>query len=226
MVLSSFEKFHPRDHSAAPRKPRPSRSISSCAGHRARGRGTAVCSPPGPPAPRHTPGARIFKQNVTGEQGARSRRPPPPAETPDLGAASGATPSTGAAAGGAGASPAPSRANALHRPGPRPPALPAAPNLRPASPPGRCALEGAGIPASERLGLPLSSGPSPSAYLCCGPPAAAPEVLAALAAGLLGFSAGASPAPSRERAGGGHRLLLGLAVGIANRKRSRPSDVT
>lgn len=44
-VLSSFEKFHPRDHCAAPGKPRPSHSIPGCAGHRARGRGTAVCAP-------------------------------------------------------------------------------------------------------------------------------------------------------------------------------------
>lgn len=96
MVLSSFEEFQPRDHSTAPRKPRPSRSIPSCAGHRAQGHATAVCAPhpQGQPAPRHTPRARIFKQNVTGEQGARSPRPPPPAETPVLGAASRATPST------------------------------------------------------------------------------------------------------------------------------------
>ena len=72
---------------------------------------------------------------------------------PSPGGSEGAMPSAGAAAAGAGASPAPSCSSRLHRPGPRPPALHAAPNGRPASPPGRRALEGAGIPGIRAAGL-------------------------------------------------------------------------
>lgn len=198
MVLSSFEEFQPRDHSAAPRKPRPSRSIPSCAGHRARGHGTAVCAPH--PSPRTTSAAPLTRSpHFQTKRHRRTGGEEPPATASDRDPSPGGSEWGDTEYRGAGASPAPSSTNALHCPSPRPPALPAAPSLREASPPGLHALEGAGIPASEPLGSRLSSGPSPFAYLCCGPSAAVPEVLAAPGAGFPG-----SPrAPAQLGAGAG-----------------------
>lgn len=226
MVLATFGKFHPRDHSAAPRKPRPSRSIPSCSGPWGGDAGAPAAPPPrtAPAAPHTQP--RVFKQNVTGDQGARSRRPPTSAETPVLEAARGRCRVPGLrrqARGRVPLHPPPAGSTALV---PARRLCPPPPTAARQAPRDGALTRGRGSRASEPLGSPLSSGPSPSAYLCCGTLAAVPEVLAAPGAGLPGLSAGARLAPSLERAGAGHRLLLGLEARVANRMRSRPPDVT
>lgn len=154
MVLATFGKFHPRDHSAAPRKPRPSRSIPSCSGPWGGDAGAPAAHRPPQNRPRRaTHPAPRFQTKCHGRPGGEEPAATNLGRDPSPGGSEGAMPSAGAAAAGAGASPAPSCSSRLHRPGPRPPALPAAPNRRPASPPGRRALEGAGIPGIRAAGL-------------------------------------------------------------------------
>lgn len=201
-VLSSFEKFHPRDHCAAPGKSRPSRSIPGCAGHRARGRGTAACAPQDRPHRATHPGP-AFSNKMSPEsrgRGATGRRLRPRPQSWGQRVGRHRVPALRREARGrVPLHPDPTLSTV---PVPARRLCPPPPTSAPQAP-GTARSRGAGIPASEPLGSPLSSRPSPSAYLCCGPPAAAPEVLAAPGAGLPGLSAGARPAPSPERAGRG-----------------------
>lgn len=140
----SSEKFRPGGPGAAPHQRRPSRSIPNCVGPSAgRGRGAPGRVPriAGSTPPTRAP---LWQTKCHGRPG--SLAPPPPDETPVLGGSEGEDVGRGRReVGGAGASLAPAG------PSPRVPARPpAAPILRPASPPGTRALQGAGIPAHPK----------------------------------------------------------------------------
>lgn len=173
-----------------------------------RGRGAPGCVPrsslPPSPAPRHQPGPHFCKQNVTGDQGARSHRPPmrPQARgqrEERLGRVRQAA-----------------RRRVL-RLGFHPRRPPAARRPHPPSsePPGHARSAGGGDPRAPAALRSPRAPALPSAYLRSGSPAAAPG------AGLRGLSTGA--AARRARSGRGPaRLLPGLAAGAAHR-RSQPS---
>lgn len=114
------------------------------------GRATAP-SAPWPTARRHKPGPHVFKQNVKGDQGARSCRPPLPHESPVLGAAREATRSAGGCGVGRGVEDGTSLLQPL---GPGPPDPPAAPILRATCPPGTARCKEGGDPrASPGTGI-------------------------------------------------------------------------
>ena len=119
---------------------------------------------------RHKPGPSVFKQNVTGDLGARSRRPPLPPESPVLEAARESTRSAGAAAG--------ARSWVRYQFAPSPGSRHAGSARRPPSSSRRAhrglpAVKRAGTPghprAPESLGSPFGSRPVSWAYLCAGP---------------------------------------------------------
>lgn len=116
-----------------------------------------------------------------------------------------------------------SRVSPLHTPSPCPPAPPGAPNLDPASPPGWRALKGAGSQGGRDSGVAPRPRVFSPAYLSSGSPAAAPDVPAAL--GPQSPRALSPRTPNAELGEGreGHRLLQGLAAGVAN---GRPQPTT
>lgn len=225
-VLSTCEKFHPRNQSAAPRKPRPSRSIPSRAGPWTRGPGGASCAPPAPqdrprrathPAPR-------FQTKCHRTPG----REEPPTTDPGRDPGPGGSVGGDAECGGCGGRRGGESRSIPPQPAPLPRSLPAGSARRPQPPlrktPGTARSRGGGDPGHpSRWARPSAPGPPHVPTSAAGPRCSVPGQVGA---GLPGLSAGARLTPSRERAGAGHRLLLGLEARVANRILSRAPDVT
>lgn len=192
----------------APKKPRPNRSIPNCVSHSAGDAGLPGATlrplpdpPPWAPAPGHNTGP-AFSNKMSWETRGR----PPPQDETVQGAARGTTSEVGGGRRGAGGE---SCTTPLHPRGPLPPALPAAPILRPGRRPPRTARSqgGGDTRASEAPRSPLNTGPSQQPTFATRPRLPSPITRGACAR-LLELSAPAGLTQSGEPEGAGNRLLL------------------